>query len=142
MMESPDFTKQEIARGKFDQYPYSGKGELLGSAIRELPNGMTELDLDFELEVNVADKPESRSVMSDRAWVEHAYPLQQVKIRLQGTRHSDKDAIIRQLETVIARLKAGDSSGQDHDDDFGYTFDYVAASSGPSFFDECPCNFS
>lgn len=91
MMESPDFTKQEIARGKFDQYPYSGKGEL---------------------------------------------------IRLQGTRHSDKDAIIRQLETVIARLKAGDSSGQDHDDDFGYTFDYVAASSGPSFFDECPCNFS
>lgn len=58
-MESPDFTKQEIARGKFDQYPYSGKGELLGSAIRELPNGMTELDLDFELEVNVAGKPES-----------------------------------------------------------------------------------
>ena len=49
MMESPDFTKQEIAGDKFDQYPYSGKGELLGSAIRELPNGMTELDLDFPL---------------------------------------------------------------------------------------------
>jgi len=80
--------------------------------------------------------------VSCETWVKHAYPLQQISIRLQGTRHSDKDAIIRQLETVIARLKAGDSSGQDHDDDFGYTFDYVAASSGPSFFDECPCNFS
>lgn len=92
--------------------------------------------------VNVTDKPESPACVSNRAWIEHAYPLQQVEIRLQGTRHSNKDAIMSLLETVVARLKAGDSSGQDHDDDFGYTFDYVAASSGPSFFDECPCNFS
>lgn len=36
------------------QYPYSGKGELLGSAIRELPNGITELDLDFTLVIEHA----------------------------------------------------------------------------------------
>lgn len=39
---------------KLAEYPYSGKGELLGSAIRELPNGVTELDLDFPLEIEHA----------------------------------------------------------------------------------------
>ncbi|MDM1717342.1 hypothetical protein HX100_10755 [Thiopseudomonas alkaliphila] len=57
-------------------------------------------------------------------------------IKLQGTRHSEKTNIIAQLEAVLARLKAGDTYGQDHDDDFGYAFEYVSASAGPSFFDE------
>ena len=74
--------------------------------------------------------------MSNENWIAHAYPLQQVTIKLQGTRHSDKAAIVAQLETVLARLKAGDTSGQDHDDDFGYAFEYVQAVPGPSFFDE------
>lgn len=74
--------------------------------------------------------------MSNQAWQEHAYPLQQVTIQLQGTRHSDPGSIIAQLETVIARLRAGDVRGQDHDDDFGYRFEFNAASSGASFFDE------
>ena len=74
--------------------------------------------------------------MSSEEWIAHAYPLQQVTIKLQGTRHSDKAAIIGQLETVLARLKAGDKAGQDHDDDFGYSFEYAVASPGPSFFDE------
>lgn len=65
--------------------------------------------------------------MSNESWIAHAYPLQQVTIRLQGTRHSDKAAIVSQLETVLARLKAGDTSGKEHDDDFGYTFEYVGA---------------
>ena len=69
-------------------------------------------------------------------WVRHAYPLQQLTIKLQGTRHSDKAAVIAQLEDVFSRLKAGDTSGADHDDDFGYDFEYVQAASGPSFFDE------
>lgn len=73
--------------------------------------------------------------MSNESWIAHAYPLQQVTIRLQGTRHSDKAAIVRQLETVLARLKLGDTSGRDHDDDFGYAFEYVKAAPGPSFFD-------
>lgn len=74
--------------------------------------------------------------MSPDNWIAHAYPLQQVTIKLQGTRHSDKAAIVGQLETVLARLKAGDTAGQDHDDDFGYAFAYVGAAPGPSFFDE------
>jgi len=69
-------------------------------------------------------------------WIAHAYPLQQVTIKLQGTRHSDKAEIIRLLETVLARLKSGDTCGHDHDDDFGYAFEYQADSSGSSFFDE------
>lgn len=74
--------------------------------------------------------------MSNENWIAHAYPLQQVTVKLQGTRHSDKAAIIAQLETVLERLKAGDTSGQEHDDDFGYVFEYVQAVPGPSFFNE------
>lgn len=74
--------------------------------------------------------------MSNQDWIAHAYPLQQITIRLQGTRHSDKAAIIDQLETVLARLKAGAASGNEHDDDFGYDFVYTKAVFGPSFFDE------
>ena len=73
---------------------------------------------------------------SGNDWIEHAYPLQQVTVRLQGTRHSDKTDIIDQLETVLQRLKAGDMSGYDHDDDYGYDFKYNEAVPGPSFFDE------
>lgn len=74
--------------------------------------------------------------MSNADWIAHAYPLQQLTVKLQGTRRSDKAAIVAQLETVLARLKAGDTSGQDHDDDFGYAFEYIQAAPGPSFFDE------
>jgi len=52
--------------------------------------------------------------VSNQDWNEHAYPLQQISIQLQGTRHSDRTAIIDQLETVIARLRAGDVRGHDH----------------------------
>lgn len=46
--------------------------------------------------------------MSSESWNAHAYPLQQVTIKLQGTRHSNKDDVIDLLETVLARLKSGD----------------------------------
>lgn len=74
--------------------------------------------------------------MPTQNWIDHAYPLQQVTIKLQGTRHSDRSDIINQLETVVARLKAGDIAGQEHDDDFGYSFEYVKASLALSFFEE------
>lgn len=73
--------------------------------------------------------------MSNQEWVDHAYPLQQITIQLQGTRHSDKAAVIEQLESVLARLKAGDITGCVHDDDFGYRFEYQAQV-GSSIFDE------
>ena len=74
--------------------------------------------------------------MPNEHWIQHAYPLQQITIHLQGTRHSDRAAVIDQLETVLARLRRGDLAGADHDDDFGYRFEVVAASDGPSFFDD------
>lgn len=73
---------------------------------------------------------------TNQSWIDHAYPLQQVTIKLQGTRHSDRAGIIKQLETVVQRLNAGDVTGQAHDDDFGYLFEYIEESPGPSFFDD------
>lgn len=74
--------------------------------------------------------------MPNQAWIEHAYPLQQLTIKVQGTRHSDRVDLIKQLEKVLARVKAGDMDGREFDDDFGYTFEYDLASPGPSFLDE------
>lgn len=73
--------------------------------------------------------------MTNQHWVEHAYPLQQIEIQLQGTKHSSREDIINQLEKVLGRLRAGDVSGCDHDDDFGYQFK-VTAQAQASFFDE------
>lgn len=74
---------------------------------------------------------------SSQAWIEHAYPLQQLTILLQGTRHSEREDIISQLEIIISRLKNGENTGFEHDDDFGYSFQYDAAAVGKSsFFDE------
>lgn len=74
--------------------------------------------------------------MANENWMRHAYPLQKITVQLQGTRHSDRNTIIEQLEVVLARLKRGDARGEMHDDDFGYRFVVEAQSNGPSFFDE------
>lgn len=71
-----------------------------------------------------------------KSWIDHAYPLQQIIIRLQGTRHSDRQSVIAQLDEVLVRLSQGDESGEDHDDDFGYYFIVESSSNGPSFFDK------
>lgn len=74
--------------------------------------------------------------MANDTWIAEAYPLQQVVIKLQGTRHSDRDDLLAQLEEVAARIRQGDLCGTTHDDDFGYTFNVELASPGPSLFDE------
>jgi hypothetical protein len=74
--------------------------------------------------------------MSGSDWKAHAYPLQQMTIKLQSTRHTDRESIVRQLETVLLRLRSGDFSGEERDDDFGYAFTYCRAVNGSSFFDE------
>ena len=68
-------------------------------------------------------------------WNQHAYPLQQI-VLLQGTRHSDRKAMIDQLETVLQRLRQGEMSGSDSDDDFGYSFTVIESSQNPTFFDQ------
>jgi hypothetical protein len=55
-------------------------------------------------------------------WKKHAHPLQMLSIQAQGTRHTSREEMIAQLETALARLKAGDVEGEESDDDFGYRF--------------------
>ncbi|MBW8832274.1 MAG: hypothetical protein JF606_23280 [Burkholderiales bacterium] len=74
--------------------------------------------------------------MKTQAWTEHATPLQQITIRLQGTRQSERRDIVNQLQTDRARLAAGDQAGESSDDDFGYLFVVNGASPGPSFFNQ------
>lgn len=74
--------------------------------------------------------------MPNKAWIEHAYPLQQLTIKLQGTRQTGRADLISLLERVTARLKAGQMAGAEHDDDFGYSFEYRDSVPGPSFFEE------
>ncbi|EJT0823836.1 TPA: hypothetical protein PBR04_005529, partial [Escherichia coli] len=50
---------------------------------------------------------------------------------------SEREDIISQLEIILSRLKNGENTGFEHDDDFGYSFQYDAAAVGKSsFFDE------
>lgn len=65
-----------------------------------------------------------------------AHPIQQLTITLQGTPHNDKSGMVKQLENVLARLKAGDSAGQVHEDNFDYSFKYVTAAPGSPLLDE------
>jgi Ran GTPase-activating protein (RanGAP) involved in mRNA processing and transport len=60
--------------------------------------------------------------VTTQAWKDHAYPLQLIKIELQGTRHSSKAAILAQLKEVVERIERGDVQGESSDDDFGYIF--------------------
>jgi hypothetical protein len=56
------------------------------------------------------------------SWQKHAYPLHLMTIQAQGTRHSTREDMIVMLEKGLARLKAGEESGLESDDDFGYRF--------------------
>lgn len=57
-----------------------------------------------------------------QTWEEHAYPLQLITIELQGTRHSEREHILSQLEEIVERIKSGHECGEKSDDDFGYKF--------------------
>ncbi|WP_208607054.1 MULTISPECIES: hypothetical protein [Delftia] len=80
--------------------------------------------------------PEQPEMHTNAAWIEHAYPLQQVAIHLQGTRHSHRHEVISLLEAVLSRLREGEIAGEEHDDDFGYRFSVASETHGPSFFAE------
>lgn len=87
--------------------------------------------------VNKAGASESaENLAENKCWLHYAYPLQQVIIKLQGTRHSNHIEVINLLETVLKRLRAGEIAGSEHDDYFGYSFNFVEESKQLSFFDE------
>jgi len=68
-------------------------------------------------------------------WEQHAHPLKRLTIEVQGTRHSDKEALLALVNDVSALLASGEVSGREHDDDFGYTFEYTPETNQPSIFD-------
>lgn len=71
-------------------------------------------------------------------WAMHAHPLKQITIRLQGTRHSEPESMLQQLDEVAARIKQGDQAGEASDDDFGYQFSVEASTTKPSIFGNAP----
>lgn len=68
------------------------------------------------------------------SWIEHAYPLQQLSVHVQGTRHTSRERLIWQLEEVVRLLQQDHDFGELHDDDFGFRFE-LRSSDGPSFFE-------
>lgn len=63
----------------------------------------------------------SRDAYLDR-WEQNAYPLKQVTIELQGTKHSDLISVSKQLLTIMEKIQKGELSGEEEDDDFGFRF--------------------
>ncbi|MGF6281821.1 hypothetical protein ABH908_000146 [Pseudomonas frederiksbergensis] len=84
---------------------------------------------------NEAQPASATPYAPSQSWINHAYPLNQLTIKLQGTRHSSPESIVALLGIVSKRLAAGVTKGYEHDDDFGYHFEWVKESPGPSFFD-------
>jgi len=72
-------------------------------------------------------------------WKDHAYPLKQITIKLQGTKHSTIAYIISQLEQIADRINAGINIGYDHDDDYGYRFEVVNETNHSFFEDTAGC---
>lgn len=67
-------------------------------------------------------------------WAMHAYPLKRITIEVQGTRHSDPENMLLQVEEVVGKIRAGDLQGEAADDDFGYKFSVALRSDNPSIF--------
>lgn len=62
--------------------------------------------------------------MNRDEWMLHAYPLKQLTINLQGTKHTSKDDLIALLENIIFEIKNEKEAGKAEDDDYGYIFEY------------------
>jgi hypothetical protein len=56
-------------------------------------------------------------------------------IKVQGTRHASRAALLQELEVAVSRIRNGENVGTHHDDDFGYRFQVDDHATGPSFFD-------
>lgn len=62
-------------------------------------------------------------VCSNESWKDSAYPLKLITVQAQGTRHTERSALIGALEDALDRLRAGDIAGEHSDDDYGYRFE-------------------
>lgn len=76
--------------------------------------------------------PIPREGPSDQ-WHAEAYPLQQLTVLVQGTRHATAAELASHLEAVAAKIRNGKLQGVMHEEDSGYSFLHVV-SPGPSIF--------
>lgn len=86
------------------------------------PDDREELTVGQPFDDSLSDGVTPYYLAPNDNWKATAYPLRLMSIQAQGTQHSSRASIIKQLETALERLKAGDVQGEDHDDDFGYRF--------------------
>lgn len=90
-----------------------------------------------QLQESIITDLEEHKRLEDRQlqWAQHAHPLKRLTIEVQGTRHSDKKAMLALVNEVSALLASGEVSGRKDDDDFGYIFEYTPETNQPSIFD-------
>jgi hypothetical protein len=144
---------EHVAQNVLDRLPHSPRADQL---VRSIEAMVGDLDyfagdmptvgsaptkhalpklLDSARVIGARARSEPPASPPSRQWVAQAYPLQQITIKLQGTRHSELSAVVGQVNKVVARIKANDLEGEESDHDFGYVFEVNVASAGPSFFD-------
>lgn len=69
--------------------------------------------------------PTPAKVDHETRWRVHAYPLVLATIQVQGIRHTRDEVLVRLFEDALSRIRAGDPSGEDSDDDVGYRFEVM-----------------
>lgn len=94
--------------------------------------------LPFEMDGATMRFEQVRSNGARIDWAMHAHPLKQIIIKIQGTRHSEPEIMLQQVEEIVGRIKRGDVQGESSDDDFGYEFSVDVRSNKPSIFGNAP----
>lgn len=94
--------------------------------------------LPFEMDGAAMQFEQVRSNGAKIGWAMHAHPLKQIIIKLQGSRHSEPEIMLQQVEEVVGRIKCGEVQGESSDDDFGYKFSVDLRSDNPSVFGNAP----
>lgn len=92
----------------------------------------------FEMDGTTMQFEQVRSNGARIDWAMHAHPLKQIIIKIQGTRHSEPESMLQQVEEIVGRIKRGDVQGESSDDDFGYEFSVDLRSNNPSIFGNAP----
>lgn len=71
-----------------------------------------------------------------QSWIDHAYPLKQVVIEIQGSTQTSLSRLIDELDQVFLKLIKGELGGEGGDEVVNHKFQYQNEAPGPSFFDE------
>jgi hypothetical protein len=65
---------------------------------------------------------ETKEMTKKQEWRAYAYPLQLITVQVQGRRNSLQGDMAQLLRSVADLIDAGEVTGTNEDDDFGYVF--------------------